>query len=146
MERYHTKEKISSGIKTFWLFRISLDKLLYVLNKITDFACKGGAVTGDYTTVYNSGAFWSWPKSKTWKSYSLEEIKSCLEFLFVITKTRNDHKRAQTTTNHQQVTKNHQQTITNYQRTNSNTCASIQKADVSFLLPAPGNYEEHLDF
>ena len=31
--------------------------------------------------VYNSGAFSSWPKSKTARSYSLQEKKSCLEFL-----------------------------------------------------------------
>ena len=32
-------------------------------------------------TVYNSGAFSSRSKSKTGRSYSLQEIKSCLEFL-----------------------------------------------------------------
>ena len=35
--------------------KIPHDKLLYVLNEITDFAFKGG--TRDYVTVYNSGAF-----------------------------------------------------------------------------------------
>ena len=59
--------------------KIPHDKLLYVLNEITDFAFKGGA--RDYVTVYNSGAFWSRSKSKTGRSYSLQEIKSCLEFL-----------------------------------------------------------------
>ena len=54
-------------------------KLLYVLNEITDFAFKGG--TRDYVAVYNSVAFWSRSKSKTRRSYSLQEIKSCLEFL-----------------------------------------------------------------
>ena len=44
-----------------------------------DFVFKGG--TRDYVTVYNSGAFWSWSKSKTRRSYSLQEITSCLEFL-----------------------------------------------------------------
>ena len=51
-----------------------------VLNEITDFAFKSGK--RDYVTVYNSGAFWSQPKSKTGRSYSLQEIiKSCLGFL-----------------------------------------------------------------
>ena len=59
--------------------KIPHDKLTYVLNEITDFAFKGG--TRDYVTVYNSGAFWSQSKSKTGRSYSLQEIKSCLEFL-----------------------------------------------------------------
>ena len=36
--------------------KIPHDKLLYVLNEITDFAFKGG--TRDYVIVYNSGAFW----------------------------------------------------------------------------------------
>ena len=111
MERYHTEGKVWSGIKTFWTIqnsypvissinelkkrkavkslstfafstfytKIPHDKLLYVLNEITDFAFKGG--TRDYVTVYNSGAFWSQSKSKTGRSYSLQEIKSCLEFL-----------------------------------------------------------------
>ena len=89
MERYHTKGKVWSGIKTFWTIqnnypvissinklnkrkaaksmstfdfstlytKIPHDKLLYVLNEITDFAFKGG--TRDCVTVYNSGAFWS---------------------------------------------------------------------------------------
>ena len=34
-----------------------------------------------YVTVYNSGAFWSRSKGKTGRSYSLQEIKSCLELL-----------------------------------------------------------------
>ena len=59
--------------------KIPHDKLLYVLNEITDFAFKVGM--GDYGTVYSSGAFWSQSKSKTGRSYSLQEIKSCLEFL-----------------------------------------------------------------
>ena len=50
-----------------------------MLNEITDFAFKGG--TRDCVTVYNSGTFWSRSKSKTGKSYTLQEIKSCLEFL-----------------------------------------------------------------
>ena len=110
VERYHTKGKVWSGIKTFWTIqnsypvistinklnkrkaakimstfdfstlytKIPHDKLLFVLNEITDFAFKGG--TRDYFTVYNSGAFWSWSKSKTGRSYCLQEIKSCLEF------------------------------------------------------------------
>ena len=44
-----------------------------------DFVFEGG--TRDYVTVYNSGAFWSRSKSKTRRSYSLQEITSCLEFL-----------------------------------------------------------------
>ena len=42
--------------------KIPDDKLLYVLNEITDFAFKGG--TEDYLSVYNSGAFFSQSKSK----------------------------------------------------------------------------------
>ena len=53
---------------------IPYDKLLYVLNEITDFAFRDG--TKDYVTVYNSGAFWSPSKSKTGTSYSLQEIKN----------------------------------------------------------------------
>ena len=59
--------------------KIPHDKLLYVLNEITDFAFKGG--TRDYVNDYNSGAFRSGSQSKTGKSYSLQKIKSCLEFL-----------------------------------------------------------------
>ena len=59
--------------------KIPHDKLLYVLNEITDFAFKGG--TRDYVNVYKSGAFWSGSQSKTGRSYSLQKIKSCLEFL-----------------------------------------------------------------
>ena len=40
---------------------------------------KGG--TRDYVTVYNSEAFWSRSKSKTGRSYSLQQIKSFLDFL-----------------------------------------------------------------
>ena len=43
-------------------------KLLYVLNEVIGFAFKGGAK--DFVIVYNSGAFWSWSKSKFWRSYS----------------------------------------------------------------------------
>ena len=110
-ERYHTKEKVCSGIKTFWTIQNSYPvissinklnkrkaaksmstfdfstlynkiphaKLLYVLNEINDFAFKAG--TRDYVTVYNSGGFWLRSKSKTRRSYSLHEIKSCLKFL-----------------------------------------------------------------
>ena len=53
---------------TFYI-KIPYDKLLCVLNEITDFAFKGGAI--DYVTVYNPGAFWSRSKSKTGRSYSL---------------------------------------------------------------------------
>ena len=109
VERYHTKRKVWSGAKTFWTIQNSYpvissisklnerkaaksmstfdfstlytiiphDKLLYVLNEITDFAFKGG--TRNY--VHNSGAFWSRSKSKTERAYSLQEIKSCQEFL-----------------------------------------------------------------
>ena len=66
------------AFSTFYT-KIPHDKLLYVLNEITDFAFKGG--TRDYVTVYNSGAFWLRSKSKTGRSYSVQEIKSCLEFL-----------------------------------------------------------------
>ena len=59
--------------------KIPHDKLLYVLNEITEFAFKGG--TRYYVTVFNSGALWLRSKSKTGRSYSLQEIKRCLEFL-----------------------------------------------------------------
>ena len=59
--------------------KIPYDKLRHVLNEITDFAFKGGI--RDYVTVYNSGTFWSRSKSKTGRSYFLQEIKSCLDFL-----------------------------------------------------------------
>ena len=58
--------------------KIPHNKLLYILNEITDFAFKGG--TRDCVTVINSGAFWSRSKSKNGRSYSLQEIESCLEF------------------------------------------------------------------
>ena len=84
VERYHTKGKVLSGIKTFPTIQnrypviysinklnkcnsvksmptlnieIPHDKLLYVLNETTDFAFKGR--TTDYASVYNSGTFWS---------------------------------------------------------------------------------------
>ena len=59
--------------------KIPHEKLLHVLNEITDFAFKGGI--RDEVTVYNSRAFWSRFKSKTGELYSLQEKKSCLEFL-----------------------------------------------------------------
>ena len=61
--------------------------------------------------------------------------------------TTNHHERPQTTTNHQQATTNYQQTNTNYQQTTTNDhpCTSNQKSDVLFLLPLPGNYQEHPD-
>ena len=86
---------------------------------------------------------------------------------FVITKTGNEHQRLkkhqQTTTNHQQMTTNHQQTTTNHQQmttnyqqtttifqqtiTNAYFCTTNQQnAVISYLLPAPGNYKDHLDF
>ena len=46
---------------------------------LTDFTSKGG--TSDYVTFYYSGAFWSGSKRKTGRTYFLQEIKSCLEFL-----------------------------------------------------------------
>ena len=73
----------------------------------------------------------------------------------VTTKTGNENKRAQTSTNHQQTTTNHQKMNTNYQQTtanyqqttpNSHSCTSNQKADVSFLLPECGNYKDHPEF
>ena len=59
--------------------KILRDKVIYVLNEITGFAFKGGARA--YVTVYNSESFCSRPKSKTGRSYFLQEIKSCLEIL-----------------------------------------------------------------
>ena len=59
--------------------KIPHDKLLHVLNEITDFAFQDG--TRIYVSVYNSGAFWSRFKSKTGRSYSLQEVNSCLELL-----------------------------------------------------------------
>ena len=80
----------------------------------------------------------------------------------IITKTGNDHKQAQKTTNHQQMTTNNQQTTANHQQmntnnhqmttnyqqttTNSDTYTSNQKADILFLVPAPGHYKDYLDF
>ena len=113
VERCYTKGKLWSGIKTFLTIqntypgissinkpskrktaksmstfdfstlytKIPQDKLLYALNETTDLAFKGG--TRDYVTVYNSGAFWSRSKSQTKRSYSLQEIKSCLEFFII---------------------------------------------------------------
>ena len=37
-------------------------------------------VTRDYVTVYDSGAFLSLSKSKTGRSSSLQEMKTCLEY------------------------------------------------------------------
>ena len=56
------------------------------------------------------------------------------------------HKQA--TTNHPRTTKNYQPTAKKYQKaiTNGYTSTSNRKADVQFLLPAPGNYKDHLDF
>ena len=51
--------------------RIAHDKMLYVLNVISDFAFKGG--TRDYVTADESGAFWSRSKIKTGRSYFLQE-------------------------------------------------------------------------
>ena len=45
--------------------KIPHDKLLCVLNKMTDFPFTGG--TRDYVTVYSSVAFWSQSKSKASK-------------------------------------------------------------------------------
>ena len=55
------------------------NKLSYVLYEITDFAFKRGV--RDYVTVCSSENFWSRSKSKTERSYFLQEIKSSLEFL-----------------------------------------------------------------
>ena len=57
-------------------------KNYYDLNEITGFAYKVGERSGkrDYVTIYNSGPFWSQSKSKTGRSYSLQEIKSFWSF------------------------------------------------------------------
>ena len=77
------KRKAAKSMSTFdfstHYTKIPHDKLLYVLNEITDFAFKGG--TRDYVTVYNSGAYRSQSISKTGRYYSLQEVISCLEFL-----------------------------------------------------------------
>ena len=54
----------------------------------------------------------------------------------------------QTTANHQQMNRNNHQMTTNYQQTttNSDTYTSNQKADILFLVPAPGHYKDYLDF
>ena len=76
------QQKVMSTFDFSTLYtKIPQDKLLYALNETTDLAFKGG--TRDYVTVYNSGAFWSRSKSQTKRSYSLQEIKSCLEFLII---------------------------------------------------------------
>ena len=83
----------------------------------------------------------------------------------VITKTSNDHKPPQTTTNHQQKNTNHKQITTNHQQTATNQRVfstlqstrkqpqttskqpqTAQKADVSFLLPASANYKDQSNF
>ena len=92
----------------------------------------------------------------------LVRLGSKYAFENVVTKTDNNHKRQQTstnndkplkndrkrpqttntrpqaTTNHQQMTTDYQKTITNnqYATTNSHSCTSSQKSGVSFLLPA----------
>ena len=56
--------------------KIPHDKQIHVLNKITDLAFKGG--TRDYVTIQEH--FGHSPKVKL-EDYSLQGIKSCLEFL-----------------------------------------------------------------
>ena len=111
VERYHNKGRLWSGVKTFWTIqnnsslintvnklntrksakrmstfdfstlytKIPHDKLLHVLSEITDFAFKGG--TRSHVVVYNSGAHWSNSKSTHGRSYSLQQIKSSLQYL-----------------------------------------------------------------
>ena len=104
-----------------------------------------------------------------WNSNLLPWISWFHTLQKVLTKTDNNHKWGQTSTNHQQTTTNHQQTITNHQQTttkyqqattnyqqtttnyqqttrNGHPCISNQKADVLLLLPAGGNYKDHHDF
>ena len=71
----------SMSIFNFWTryFKILQKKLLYVLNEITHFAFKGR--TRDDVTVLNLVQFWSRSKCKAGICYSLQEVKSCLEFL-----------------------------------------------------------------
>ena len=47
--------------------KITHEKLLYVLNEITDLDFKDGI--RDYVAVYNLETFWSQSKSKTGRSY-----------------------------------------------------------------------------
>ena len=62
--------------------------------------------------------------------------------------TTNDHKRPETTTNHQQTTTNDQQISINYHQTTTNghPCTANQKADFWLLLPRSSNYKDHFDF
>ena len=111
VERYHTKGRLWSGIKQFWTIdnsssligcvnkinlrksakrmttfdfstlytKIPHDKLLNVLFEITEFAFRGG--TRKYIAVYNSGAYWSNSKDSNGRCYSLQQIKSALQYL-----------------------------------------------------------------
>ena len=111
VERYHTKGKVWSGSKTFWIIQNRYQVILNInkLNKrkaaksmlTFDFStlytkiphdkplCVLNEITDfafkigtrDFVAVYNSEAFWSRSKSKTGRSSCLQEIKSCLEFL-----------------------------------------------------------------
>ena len=72
-------------------------------------------------------------------------------FEVVITKTGNDHKRAQTSSKRAQTTSKQIQTIskrpeTTSETTNNYPCRSNHKTDVSFLRPAPSNYKNHSNF
>ena len=101
MERYHTKGKVWSGIKTFWTIQNNYPVISSInkLNKhkaaksmsTSDFSrlytkISHGKLlyvlneitdfafkcgTRDYVTIDNSGAFWSQSKSKTGRSYPL---------------------------------------------------------------------------
>ena len=62
--------------------------------------------------------------------------------------TTSNHKRPQTTSNQPKTTTNHQHTTTNYQQTNTNYQQTTKnwKSNVLFLLPTPDNYKDHPDF
>ena len=94
------------------------------------------------------------------KHYKIEDnicIPLYISFYFVITKTGNDYKRPQTTSKRPQTTSKRPQTTTNGHKPRANDhklppndqkrspLHTNQKADVSFLLAAPGNYNDHLN-
>ena len=75
--------KAAGSITTFDFLtlynKIPHDKVLHVLNETVDFACKGRI--RDSANTFKSGAFWSRSKSKTQRSYSLQERKLCSDYL-----------------------------------------------------------------
>ena len=93
-ERYHTERKVWSRIKSFWNIQnnsqviSSIDKQKQKAAKIMstfdfsmDHTKMKQAGTRDYFAFNSSAAIWPGSKSKAASSYSVQEIKACLEFL-----------------------------------------------------------------